>query len=69
MDFTELAKQIIALIDQLTKQLRTATINQVMDILKGSKQRAIKDAGHDKLEQFNIAEEVSRTSKFSILSN
>jgi hypothetical protein len=39
----------------------------VVDILKGSKQRAIKDAGHDKLEQFNIAEEVSRTSKFEVL--
>jgi superfamily II DNA helicase RecQ len=47
--------------------LKSATINQVVDILKGSKQRAIKDAGHDKLEQFNIAEEVSRTSKFEVL--
>lgn len=37
-----------------------------MDILKGSKQRAIKDAGHDQLEQYNIAEEVSRTSKLTI---
>jgi superfamily II DNA helicase RecQ len=50
----------------LTKQLKSATINQVIDILKGSKQRAIKDAGYDQLEQFNIAEEVSRTSKSNI---
>jgi bloom syndrome protein len=63
VDFTGLAKQIISLIDQLTKQSKSATINQVIDILKGSKQRAIKDAGYDKLEQFNSAEEVSRTSK------
>lgn len=63
MDFTGLAKQILSLVDQLTKQSRSATINQIVDILKGSKQKAIKDAGHDQLEQFNIAEEVSRTSK------
>ena len=65
VDFTSLSKHICALIDQLTKQSRSATINQVMDILKGSKQKAIKDAGHDKLEQFNIADEVSRTSEFN----
>jgi len=68
VDFTGLAKQILSLVDHLTKQLKTATINQIIDILKGSKQKAIKDAGHDKLEHFNIAEDVSRTSKFTIQS-
>ena len=65
VDFTELSKQICALVDQLTRQSKSATVNLVVDILKGSKQRAIKDAGHDKLEQYNIAEEVSRTSEFA----
>ncbi|CAF4629813.1 unnamed protein product, partial [Rotaria sp. Silwood2] len=54
--------------DQLTKQLKTTTINQVIDILKGSKQKTIKDAGYDKLEQFNIAEEVSRTNLERLIS-
>ena len=63
VDFTDLSKHVIALVDQLTKLSRSTTINQVVDILKGSKQRAIKEAGHDQLEQFNIAEQVSRTSK------
>lgn len=64
VDFTELSKQICTLADQLTRQSKSATVNLVVDILKGSKQRAIKDAGHDKLEQYNIAEEVSRTSEW-----
>ena len=62
VDFTGLAKHILALVEKLTTQSRTATMNQIVDILKGSKQKAIKDAGHDQLEQFNIAEEVTRTS-------
>jgi superfamily II DNA helicase RecQ len=65
VDFTVLAKQICALVDQLTRQSKSATINQVVDILKGSKQKAIKDAGYDKLEQFNIAEDVTRISKWA----
>ncbi|CAF4497895.1 unnamed protein product, partial [Rotaria magnacalcarata] len=44
VDFTALVKHVISLVDQLTKQFKSATINQVIDILKGSKQRAIKDA-------------------------
>ena len=67
VDFTILSKQICSLVDQITKQSKSITINQVIDILKGSKQRAIKDAGHDKLEQFNIAEEVSRPSKYTMI--
>ena len=65
VDFTTLAKQICALVDQLTRLSKSVTINQVIDILKGSKQRAIKDAGYDKLEYFNIAEEVHRISKWA----
>ena len=65
VDFTALAKQICALVDQFTRQAKSATINQVVDILKGSKQKAIKDAGYDKLEQFNIAEDVTRISKWA----
>ncbi|CAM4861610.1 unnamed protein product [Rotaria socialis] len=68
VDFTVCAKHVISLVDQLTKQFKSATINQVIDILKGSKQRAIIDAGLDKLEQFNIAEEVSRNSLERLLS-
>ncbi|CAF3569054.1 unnamed protein product [Rotaria sordida] len=68
VDFTILSKHIISLVDQLTKQFKSATINQVIDILKGSKQKTIKDAGLDKLEQFNIAEEVSRTNLERLLS-
>ena len=64
VDFTQLSKQIILLVDQLTKQSKSITVNLVIDILKGSKQKIIKDAGYDQLEQFNIAEEVTRISKF-----
>ena len=64
-DFTSLSKQICALVDHLTRQSKSTTINQVVDILRGSKQRAIIDAGHDQLEQYNIAEEVSKTSQLS----
>ncbi|UJR38488.1 hypothetical protein I4U23_031156 [Adineta vaga] len=68
VDFTQLSKQILALVDQLTQNMRTATLNQVIDILKGSKQRAIKDAGHDQLEQFNIAEDIPRINLERLLS-
>lgn len=63
VDFTTLSKQICALVDHLTKNSRTTTINQIVDILKGSKQRAIKDAGHNTLEQYNIADEIPRIGK------
>jgi len=63
VDFTSLSQQICSLVGQLNQQSKSITLNQVMDILKGSKQRAIKDAGYDKLEQYNAAEEVTRTSK------
>ncbi len=69
IDFTILSKQIISLVDQITKQFKSATINQLIDILKGSKQRTIKDAGYDQLEQFNIAEEVPRIGKLGFLLN
>lgn len=68
VDFTQLAKHTLALVERLTAQSRTATMNQIVDILKGSKQRAIKDAGHDQLEQFNIAAEVTRTSMFTVFT-
>ena len=62
VDFTILSKQICSLVEELSNQSKTVTINQVIDILKGSKQKSIRDAGHNQLEQFNIADEVSRTS-------
>jgi bloom syndrome protein len=65
VDLTSLARQICALVEHLTRQAKSTTINQVIDIVKGSKQRAIKDAGFDKLQQFNIAEQVPRTSESS----
>ncbi|CAF1574118.1 unnamed protein product, partial [Adineta ricciae] len=68
VDFTQLSKQILALVDQLTQHMRSATINYIIDILKGSKQRAIKDAGHDQLEQYNVASEVTKTNLERLLS-
>ena len=67
VDFTEFAKQMLSLVEQLTAQSRATTINLLIDILKGSKQRTIKEAGYDQLEHYNIAEEVSRTSKSTCL--
>ncbi|CAF3482464.1 unnamed protein product [Rotaria sp. Silwood1] len=68
VDFTILAKHIISLVNHLTRKMKSTTINQVMDILKGSKQKTIKEAGYDKLEQFNIAEEVPRINLERLIS-
>ena len=62
VDFTELSKHILALVEQLTQNMRTTTINYLIDVLKGSKQRAIIAAGHDQLQQYNIAQDVTRIS-------
>jgi len=35
---------------------KSTTIYQVIDVLKGSKQKAFKDNGYDQLKQFNITE-------------
>ena len=47
VDVIGLAKQMPALVEQLTPQSRTTTIHLIIDILKVNKQRAIKEAGHD----------------------
>lgn len=63
VDFTELTKRILTLVDHLSKQSRAATINLIVDILKGSKQKLIKDSGYDQLDEYNIADEVPRIGK------
>jgi hypothetical protein len=47
---------ILNLVDQLTEKSKSTTIYQVIDILKGSKQKAFKDNGYDQLKQFNVTE-------------
>ncbi|CAF1686818.1 unnamed protein product, partial [Adineta ricciae] len=68
VDFTELSKQILALVEQLTQNMRTTTINYLVDVLKGSKQKAVIAAGHDQLEQYNIAQDVIRINVERLLS-
>jgi len=62
VDFTQLSKHIFALVDQLTNNSKQITLYQIVDILKGSKQKSVIDAGHNQLEQYNIADQVTRTS-------
>jgi len=46
----------------LTNNSKQITLYQIVDILKGSKQKSVIDAGHNQLEQYNIADQVTRTS-------
>ncbi|CAF0746181.1 unnamed protein product [Adineta steineri] len=68
VDFKDLSKQIVSLVDHLTRQLKTITLNQLIDILKGSKQKTIQNAGHDKLEQYNIAPDITKIDLERLLS-
>lgn len=60
VDFTNLSKEIRVLVENITKKSRSVTINQLVDILKGSKQKFIKDSGYDQFDQFNKAADVQR---------